>query len=243
MFPRCNTVNPLLSCEAVYWEKRNLFLCRGKKCDNPKVLPDLNKHYFDFTIYDWFGYYNINFLDEKKPSSRDFPIKLAGYFNRLKEIFPILHCRSCESLMLPDLAYARVEQSVIRNGILVKENLAPAYRITTFKCKNSVCSEYYKGIYISHCMGFGCYGLIDSRISRLKCNDGLYICRNCASCCGTHGKTNPVGLCPDCTFPLTLYMERSSNMRLVKCNNKSCNFTIPEEQLTKKFNSIKPIYH
>lgn len=242
LFPACGTITPSLSCEAVYWDKKNMFLCRGRECNRPKVIghPE-QKNYFDFNIYDWFSHFGVNYLTEQEPTSRDFPIKLAGFLNRLREIFEALHCRKCESLMLPDLKYARIEYTDIENGKPVKKDMAPAYRLTVFKCPNHKCPEHQRGHYISHCMGYDCYDIIDSRESSMQCDSGRYICRNCASCCGEHAKSNPAGFCPDCTSPLRIYESRTYDSlrnrynRYVKCSNALCSFSIRSDDLTKRF--------
>jgi hypothetical protein len=242
LFPACGTINPALSCEAVYWEKQEMFLCRGRKCSSPKVVghPE-QSNYCDFTIYDWFSHYGIDYLADQKPTSRDFPIKLAGYLNRLREIFEVIHCHQCSSLMLPDMQYARVEYTEIENGRLVKKDMAPAYRLTVFKCPNTDCAEHQVGHYINHCMGYDCYHLIDSRDCKTKCGSGRYICKGCGSCCSDHAKSNPVGLCPDCGSPLKLFESheydsyKRKNKRYVRCENQRCNFNIRPDQLPKRF--------
>ncbi|MCV5111539.1 cold-shock protein, partial [Escherichia coli] len=77
-----------------------------------QVLPELSRDYIDFTIYDWLAHYGMTYMVAGEPSKRDFPIKLAGYFNRIRELHSRLHCRSCGVLMVPDMKYARVEVSV-----------------------------------------------------------------------------------------------------------------------------------
>lgn len=240
IFPACATMTNNLSCEAVYWKKQDMFLCRGKKCLGPKVKPDLTKSYLDFTIYDWFSHYKIDYLNEGEPSSRDFPIKVAGYLNRVVEIYDVIHCRKCRSLMLPDLRYSRVEYTTIENGQFVKKDLAASYRLTVFKCPNHLCSEFDRGCYINHCVGFGCYDIIDTRDLRKQCDSGRYICKGCGSCCKEHAKSNPVGLCPECGSTLRLYenVGQLSNIyqkRFVKCSSRGCGFSIPEDKVSKKF--------
>ncbi len=241
LFPSCQSFSRDFSCEAVHWEKQNIYLCRGRKCINPRVTPNLGTNYSEFTIYDWFAHYGINYQADKKPTKHDFPIKLAGYFNRLREIFEVIHCRGCSSLMLPDLRYARVQYTAIEKGKPVKKDIAPAYRLTVFKCANKTCTEYELGHYINHCMGHECYCIIDSRESSMKCDAGRYICRSCASCCGDHAKSNPIGLCPDCAAPLNLYESQSYDTlrkrynRYVQCSNANCSFTIETDGLTKRF--------
>lgn len=241
LFPSCYRMPDELFCEAMYWKKLNKFLCRGRNCSTPKVIPDLTKHYLNFTIYDWFAHYNIDYLNEKEPSSRDFPIKLAGYLNRIIEIYEVIHCRSCKSLMLPDMRYSRVEHTVFENGQLVTKEMAASYRLTVFKCPNGSCQEYNQGYYINHCIGFGCYDIIDTRDLRTKCDASRYICKGCGGCCGEHSQSNPVGLCPDCGSPLKLYADVNDTShggyqnRFVKCSSSHCNFSIPKNKVPKKF--------
>ena len=55
LFPSCSTMGyNELSCEAFYWPKNKNYLCRGRLCNDPQVLPNTNKHYLHFNIYDWF---------------------------------------------------------------------------------------------------------------------------------------------------------------------------------------------
>ena len=236
LFPSCSTMGYNdLSCEAFYWPKKKDFLCRGRICHDPQILRDTNKHYLDFNIYDWFKHFGVDYINEGNPSKKDFPIKLAGYFNRLKEIFDVIQCRECEALMLPDMRYARVEYIEYDPDLkkYVKKNTAAAYRVTIFECGNSNCSEFNNKYYINHCLGFGCYVVIDTRDLKLKCDSGLYICRNCGSCCEQCAKNHPPGLCPDCGNKLILY-EKYGN-RFVYCCKRECDFKISEENLTKKF--------
>ncbi len=240
IFPSCTTMPNNLSCEAVYWKKQDTFLCRGKKCTGTKVKPDLSKSYLTFTIYDWFSHYKIDYLNENEPSSRDFPIKLAGYFNRVVEIYDVIHCRSCRSLMLPDMRYSRVEYTTVENGNFVKKDMAASYRLTVFKCANHTCQQYNRGYYINHCVGFGCYHIIDTRDLRIQCDAGLYVCKGCGSCCAEHAKSHPVGLCPDCGDTLQLYEGVGSTSteygnRFVKCVSSQCEFMISGKKLPKKF--------
>jgi len=244
LFPSCNTLGHLgLSCEAVYWSKTKKYLCRGRVCNDQKVKVEstgLKKHYLDFNIYDWFHHYEIDYMNDGEPSNKDFPIKLAGYFNRLKEIFNVLKCRQCDKLMKPDMKYARVEYIDYESGVPVKKSMSAAYRATVFECGNELCIEHNNTYYINHCLGFGCGSLIDTRDLNQKCDSGLYICRGCGSCCEQHAKANPVGLCPDCGSTLNLFENQNESdkfgnfQRFVRCSNTACSFTI-DEYLPKKF--------
>lgn len=236
LFPSCSTMGYNdLSCEAFYWPKNEIFLCRGNICHNPQVLPDTDKHFLDYNIYDWFKHFGVDYVNEGNPAKKDFPIKLAGYFNRLKEIFDIIKCRECNTLLIPDMRYARVEYFKYdpEKNEYVTKNTSAAYRVTVFECRNMKCIEYENKYYINHCIGFGCYSIIDSRDLRLKCDNGLYICRNCGSCCEQCAKNHPNGFCPDCGSNLNLFEKSGS--RFVYCSKRDCNFRIPEDNLPKKF--------
>ncbi|WP_410174514.1 cold-shock protein [Marinobacter nauticus] len=242
--------NRNLSCEAVYWKKQNKYLCRGSVCSNPKISPNLNRSYLDFSIYDWFSHLGVEFSVSEDHQIRDFPIKLAGYLNRLREIMPRLRCRSCSELMVPDFKYSRVKCSVYENGQWVQKDMAAAYRNTVFYCNNESCHEHSIKYYINHCLGNLCFEVIDSRDLTMKCDAGRFICKGCASCCGEHAKSNPVGFCPECGGRLQLFEDRGQvsrfgrYMRFVRCSNHHCGFTISEPGLPKRFylDSCQPVH-
>ncbi|WP_318471995.1 hypothetical protein [Photobacterium leiognathi] len=178
LFPQCTTMSYRsryadLSCEAFHWktiEGEMLFLCRGKKCNYPEVMPNINISHYDYSIYSWFQHYGVTYIGgEQNPSKSDYPIKLAGYINRLKEIRPLLNCTCCGALMKPNMVYAKS---------------AAAYRTTVFKCVNETCLQTGENIYINHCNGLKCGEIIDSRTSKGKCPSGWHICQSCNSCCG-----------------------------------------------------------
>ena len=248
LFPSCGTIGPILSCEAVYWKAQDKYLCRGHVCRHPRVIPNDTRNFLEFTMYDWFAHYGIEYAEVSQPSHRDFPIKLAGYFNRLRQIFPIIHCRACSKLMTPNYKYARTEYQDFENGHIVTKNMSAAYRVTIFRCNEQSCSEYAADYYISHCMGFDCNKIIDSRDLNQRCDSGKYICKGCGSCCETHAKSNPVGLCAQCGGGLKLFEQASENylgkqLRRVMCE-KSCGFCISSKDLSKKFYlpSCQPVY-
>jgi cold shock CspA family protein len=230
-----------LSCEAVYWEKEEIYLCRGSVCSNPQIRLDPKRNFLEFSIYDWLVHFGVEFWGSDDHRLRDFPIKLAGYLNRLREIMPHLRCRSCSELMLPDFKYSRVKCFVYENGIRVEKDMAAAYRNTVFYCNNASCSDHGEKHYINHCLGYLCFDLIDSRDLKVRCDGGKLVCKGCGGCCGEHAKSNPVGLCSECGSSLELYEDpgrRSRfgrNERFVQCSNSNCGFKMSEPGLPKKF--------
>lgn len=208
LFPQCNTMKKnfphiQLSCEAFFWKKDELsqennndmiFLCRSRRCKFPKILPNTNKALELFSIFDWLSFYGVNYLSVIGPSRNDFPIKLAGYFNRIRELRSHLNCRECGKIMAPNMKYARVEVVKLDpfTGNKVNVSVNAAYRLTVFKCNHIECTEYNIDYYINHCIGHKCYKIIDGRDLLEKCDEDRYICGDaeCRSCCIKHSSTS-----------------------------------------------------
>lgn len=202
LFPQCTSLQKRfrhirLSCEAFHWRAKqsdgsteNRFLCRSKVCDEPRVLPDLSKEFVDFSIYDWLAHYGMQYMVAGEPSKRDLPIKLAGYFNRIRELFTRLNCRSCGLLMIPNMKYSRVEVTVwdAASKGFIRTPFQAAYRLTVFKCAHQGCEQFNISHYINHCIGYKCSEIIDDRDLTEKCDEGRYICASCGSCCINHQK-------------------------------------------------------
>ncbi|MEJ4046896.1 cold-shock protein [Erwinia sp. SLM-02] len=200
LFPQCENLRSRywhikLSCEAFHWQPKNqdgpkakVFLCRSKKCLEPQVLPDLSKPYGDFSIYDWLAHYGMQYMVADEPSKRDLPIKLAAWFNRIRELFARLCCRSCGLLMVPNMKYSRVEATVWdpESKGFVRRPFQAAYRLTVFKCASHGCEQFDISHYINHCIGYKCSEIIDARDLTEKCDEGRYICTSCGSCCTHH---------------------------------------------------------
>jgi hypothetical protein len=238
LFPACQTMGGL-SCEAFYWKKINEFLCRRHKCHNPQVIPDTDKHFLDYNIYDWFHHYDIKYLEVGKPQPKEFPIKLAGFFNRIREIFEIIHCRECNKIMIPDFKYARVEyfETDYDTGKLERHDRDAAYRVTVFQCGDETCSEHDNKCYINHCIEGSCYEHIDSRDIDVQCPNHRYICMECNSCCGDCIEAgNPNGWCSECLTKLKVYEKEGE--RFVYCSTRNC-LSISTHKLHKKFLSDK----
>ena len=187
LFPSCGTFGRNLSCEAVYWSKGDYCFCRGRRCADPQVIPDLKKSYLDYNIYDWLSYFGCNYASAKQPNRRDFPIKLAGYFNRLKELRGVLNCRCCGTVMKPDFKYSRVQVNVYdeKTDRFHTEPFSAAYRTTVFYCGTIGCTERGSKYYLNHCFGSKCSSIVDSRDLE-SCDNGWYKCSSCGSCCKEH---------------------------------------------------------
>lgn len=185
-FPSCRTLGPTLSCEARYWEKGGRHYCRGRECRDPQTIPDLEKSTFDYTLYDWLSYFGRDYVQETQPERRDFPVKLAGYLNRLIEVRARMDCRCCGKVMKPDFRYSRVEVRGHdpKTDRIVTRPFSAAYRCTVFYCATQGCAEAGQKNYLNHCLGKDCGAIIDSR-DLSQCSNGHYRC-SCGSCCTEH---------------------------------------------------------
>ncbi len=234
LFPSCGTLDEL-SCEAVYWPVHQFMLCRSRRCSHPKVLPNMKKSYARFTIYEWLKHYGIDYFQEERPQNSDFAIRLAGYFNRLKEIADVLYCRSCDKVLMPNFRYSRTE--FLKLNLKTKEyemvSMSAAYRVTVFRCENNQCEQHQEDIYINHCIGWNCNALIDSRDLSIKCSSGMYVCGACCACCQEHIKEYPPGICPKCGSRIDVW-EKWDN-RFIYCSNRNCDFQIKTDDMPKRF--------
>ena len=209
-------------------ESKKLFLCRRNRCKTTKVIPRKNIHYKDYNIYEWFEHYGISFQDKGKPKQYDFPIKLSGYFNRLKDLKKLLGCTSCKKSMIPNWQYAKSYDMKIniRTGVEELESRSAAYRVTVFHCNDQSCEKYRKNYKLSHCIS--CGEIIDSRHATKTCSENLNICQDCYACCQHHLKQEKEAIkpfqiyCPDCGQQ-TMRIYKKGNGRwsfCVKCGHK-----------------------
>lgn len=88
-------------------------------------------------------------------------IALINRFNRLLDK---LYCKDCNHILFP-----------------VDTSHFAAHTVVRFHCVNQECSNNDE-IYLNHCLNGQCNCIIDSRISK-RCDNGLFICDNCGSCC------------------------------------------------------------
>ena len=223
-----------------------VFLCRTWYCGNPQIIPTEKNDYKKFNIYEWLQHYGVCYRNKKKPTKYDFPIKLAGYFNRLKELKEVLNCRECESQMVPNWKYAKtfVVEYQIESEDKKYKNKSAAYRVNVFYCQNNDCGEHKINYYISHCIE--CGKIIDSRDEVNKCEEGLVICHDCYGCCAPHQKEEREKdlvqfHCPKCSYrTIRIYEKKGS--RWAFCVNSDCDFREGTGTLNRRF-KIKNFKH
>jgi len=162
-------------------EKRNIFYCQSKICGDPNYA---KKKYFEpskLTIQ--------NIVINRQV------VMLASWLNKYLHVLHNAYCNECKRPLAPKLNANRKE--------LVR------YKATKFECTNIECSAKAKPVYLNNCSNKFCKALIDSRITKIKCNNGFYICKECYSCCNNYhfardGRATKGHLeqnimyCPDC---------------------------------------------
>lgn len=149
---------------AFYW-------CKNKPCFRPPVRYMLEDEWENYTLLDFMRILKIptDYTDKRgKKIQFGCYIILSSYLKSFAKFYEHLKCRNCEKLMKP-------------TGI---SNFA-THAVTEFACKNNLCTEYEKIVYLNHCFNRPkCNATIDSRDSK-QCPNGQYICPECGACCST----------------------------------------------------------
>jgi hypothetical protein len=142
--------------------------CGGIPCFGSAIqVKDLPENYNDLTLKDFLSILKIDY------SPNTLAI-LSGYINKANLLIHRLRCNSCKSILAPSNT-SNFSWHIINN----------------FHCIEKSCSEYYKEVYLNHCLNKNCYNVIDSRISKKCKHEGLkdffgwYICSTCYSCCSS----------------------------------------------------------
>lgn len=109
-------------------------------------------------------------VDERKEATEDLIddgnyYKFIGHINAFNRLVNKLYCHECNELLYP-----------------TETSHFALYRDTKFHCENGKCTEYKKVVYLNHCLNGECNNIIDSRVSK-SCDNGLYICDSCGTCC------------------------------------------------------------
>jgi cold shock CspA family protein len=135
----------------------------------PQEKNKLNASWLNYKLLDILRVLEIN-TDEQKENPEDFITdgnyyKLIGHINAFNRLVDKLYCRECNELLYP-----------------TETSHFALYRDTKFHCENKQCVEYKKVIYLNHCLNGECKNIIDSRVSK-PCDNGLYICDSCGTCC------------------------------------------------------------
>lgn len=160
--------------------KREFWWCSNQPCFENVEVDHLSKEFMskkedDKKIWEYYSFLDIlNILkintDEQKTTPKDFIpnghyYKFIGHINAFNRLLDRLYCQECNELLYP-----------------TETSHFALYRNVKFHCENEKCSEYNKIVYLNHCLNGECSNIIDSRVSQC-CENGLYICDNCGTCC------------------------------------------------------------
>lgn len=149
--------------------KKEFWWCGGKPCFSKCETIHKTEEWKKYTLLDFCEILGLN-TDETNKMGDYIPkghyyqfISLINRFNRLLEK---LYCQDCNHILYPsDFG----------------TNHFAAHTVVRFQCRNDDCSNNDE-IYLNHCLNGQCNCIIDSRVSK-RCDNGLFICDNCGSCC------------------------------------------------------------
>lgn len=153
----------LTFCDAVKSQfdeelKSNFYWCCNSKC-----YSHCQK---DYNLFQWEKYTLRDFIKILGiPFDNDLYYRFVSVINRVHRLLEKLKCNSCNKLMR-DAATSEFA----------------FYRVNTFHCTDSNCSEFHKTVYLTHCLNWRCLNIIDTRVSK-ACSNGWYICDKCDNCC------------------------------------------------------------
>jgi len=149
--------------------KKEFWWCAGQPCFSKCETLHKPVEWEKYTLLDFCEILGLN-TDEINKMGDFIPkghyyqfIALINSFNRLLDK---LYCKDCEHILFPsDFGTSHFA----------------AHTVVRFRCRNDACSNNDE-IYLNHCLNGQCNNIIDSRVSK-RCDNGLFICDNCGSCC------------------------------------------------------------
>ena len=124
-----------------------------------------------YTLLDFLKILDIN-VDEVNHMGDFIPnghyYNLLGHINAFNRLLKKMYCNECDELLYP-----------------TQTSHFALYRNVNFHCENEKCKKKHKPIvYLNHCLNGECSNIIDSRTSH-RCENGLYVCDSCGTCCST----------------------------------------------------------
>lgn len=149
--------------------KKDFWWCAGQPCFDKCETLHTSDDWESYTLLDFCEILGYN-TDETNRVG-DF-IEKGKYYqfialiNRFNRLLDKLYCEDCGHILYP---------SDFGTGHFA------AHTIVRFQCRNHKCNNNNE-IYLNHCLNGQCNNIIDSRVSK-KCDNGLFICDKCGSCC------------------------------------------------------------
>lgn len=147
--------------------KKEFWWCGGQPCFSKCETIHETNEWEKYTLLDFCEILGLN-TDETNRVGDHIPkghyYQFIALINRFNRLLDKLYCQDCNHILFP-----------------VDTSHFAAHTVVRFHCVNQECSNNDE-IYLNHCLNGQCSCIIDSRISK-RCDNGLFICDNCGSCC------------------------------------------------------------
>jgi len=149
--------------------KNEFWWCGGQPCFSKCETIHQTEEWEKYTLLDFCEILGLN-TDETNKMGDYIPkghyYQFIALINRFNRLLDKLYCQDCNHILYP---------SDFGSGHFA------AHTIVRFQCRNESCSNNDE-IYLNHCLNGQCNCIIDSRVSK-RCDNGLFICDYCGSCC------------------------------------------------------------
>jgi len=179
--------------------KHQAWWCANQRCYGTSIVEREPAEYREYTLWNIMKSFGVTY------SRLDYEL-LLGMLNRIHHIMEKVKCRDCNHIMHP-----------------VRQSNYSFYRITRFRCANSLCSNRDE-VYLNHCINGNCSNIIDSRdsvrcrphgYSQQKC--GWFICNYCYSCCNTQKLQRRKEILESAHRVYTCHLEGHRDLREICC--------------------------
>lgn len=149
--------------------KKEFWWCGGQPCFSKCETIHKTDEWEKYTLLDFCEILGLNTDETNKMGdyiSKGHYYQFIALINRFNRLLEKLYCQDCNHILYP---------SDFGTGHFA------AHTVVRFQCRNDACSNNDE-IYLNHCLNGQCNCIIDSRVSK-RCDNGLFICDNCGSCC------------------------------------------------------------
>lgn len=149
--------------------KKEFWWCDGQPCFSKCETIHLKEEWEEYTLLDFCEILGFN-TDETNKIGDYIPkgnyYQFVALINRFNRLLDKLYCRDYNHILYPsDFGTSHFS----------------AHTVVRFQCRSEPCTNNDE-IYLNHCLNRQCNCIIDSRVSK-RCDNGLFICNNCGSCC------------------------------------------------------------
>jgi hypothetical protein len=149
--------------------KREFWWCGGQPCFSKCETIHQTEEWEKYTLLDFCEILGLNTDETNKIGDyvpKGYYYQFISLINRFNRLLDKLYCQDCNHILYPsDFGTSHFA----------------AHTVVRFQCRNESCSNNDE-IYLNHCLNGQCNCIIDSRVSK-RCDNGLFICDNCGSCC------------------------------------------------------------